>query len=235
MKKAHFFGHLAAILLPLLLLAGGPALAAEPVLDLYLARHGQTDWNLEKRLQGGTDNHLNETGRAQARQLGDKLAGIRFAAVYHSSLARAGETAALARPGQAGQAGKPLAALAERSFGKFEGMYEDGRDAELSAEFKARSGNLEDSLDGGESIASQARRVAQAITEIRARHRHGSVLIVSHGGVTPLILAELLQLPVGEAVSRIKQGNDEIYLIRLRGKTAPQVWKLIAKENLEQL
>lgn len=233
MKKTHFTGRLAAILLPLLLLlASGLAQAGEPVLDLYLARHGQTDWNLEKRLQGGTDNHLNETGRAQARQLGDKLAGIRFAAIYHSSLARAGETAALARPGQAG---KPLAALAERSFGKFEGMYEDGRDAELSAEFKARSGNLEDSLDGGESIASQARRVAQAITEIRARHRHGSVLIVSHGGVTPLILAELLQIPVGEAVSRIKQGNDEIYLVRLRGKAAAQVWKLIGKETLEQL
>jgi len=233
MKKTHFTGRLAAILLPLLLLlASGLALAGEPVLDLYLARHGQTDWNLEKRLQGGTDNHLNETGRAQARQLGEKLAGIRFAAIYHSSLARAGETAALARPGQAG---KPLAALAERSFGKFEGMYEDGRDAELSAEFKARSGNLEDSLDGGESVASQARRVAQAITEIRARHRHGSVLIVSHGGVTPLILAELLQLPVSEAVSRIKQGNDEIYLVRLRGKAAAQVWKLIGKETLEQL
>lgn len=233
MKKTHFTGRLAAILLPLLLLlASGLAQAGEPVLDLYLARHGQTDWNLEKRLQGSTDNHLNETGRAQARQLGDKLAGIRFAAIYHSSLARAGETAALARPGQAG---KPLAALAERSFGKFEGMYEDGRDAELSAEFKARSGNLEDSLDGGESIASQARRIAQAITEIRARHRHGSVLIVSHGGVTPLILAELLQIPVGEAVSRIKQGNDEIYLVRLRGKAAAQVWKLIGKETLEQL
>lgn len=233
MKNIHFTGRLAAVLLPLLLLlASGLAQAGEPVLDLYLARHGQTDWNLEKRLQGSTDNHLNETGRAQARQLGDKLAGIRFAAIYHSSLARAGETAALARPGQAG---KPLAALAERSFGKFEGMYEDGRDAELSAEFKARSGNLEDSLDGGESVASQARRVAQAIAEIRARHRHGSVLIVSHGGVTPLILAELLQIPVGEAVSRIKQGNDEIYLVRLRGKAAAQVWKLIGKETLEQL
>ena len=233
MKKTHFTGRLAAILLPLLLLlASGLAQAGEPVLDLYLARHGQTDWNLEKRLQGSTDNHLNETGRTQARQLGDKLAGIRFAAIYHSGLARAGETAALARPGQAG---KPLAALAERSFGKFEGMYEDGRDAELSAEFKARSGNLEDSLDGGESVASQAHRVAQAIAEIRAKHRHGSVLIVSHGGVTPLILAELLQIPVGEAVSRIKQGNDEIYLVRLRGKAAAQVWKLIGKETLEQL
>ena len=233
MKKPHFTGRLAAILLPLLLLlASGLAQAGEPVLDLYLARHGQTDWNLEKRLQGSTDNPLNETGRAQARQLGDKLAGIRFAAIYHSSLARAGETAALARPGQAG---KPLAALAERSFGKFEGMYEDGRDAELSAEFKARSGNLEDSLDGGESVVSQARRVALAVDQIRASQPQGSVLIVSHGGVTPLILAHLLQLPVSEALARIKQGNDEVYLLRLRGKTVPQIWKLISKDSLEQL
>ena len=221
-------------------LAGALALASvavvahaeEPVLDIYLARHGQTAWNLEKRLQGSTDNPLNETGRAQARQLGDKLAGIRFAAIYHSSLARAGETAALARPGQAG---KPLAALAERSFGKFEGMYEDGRDAELSAEFKARSGNLEDSLDGGESVVSQARRVALAVDQIRASQPQGSVLIVSHGGVTPLILAHLLQLPVSEALARIKQGNDEVYLLRLRGKTVPQIWKLISKDSLEQL
>ena len=233
MKKANFTGRLAAILFPLLLLlASGLSLAGEPVLDLYLARHGQTDWNLEKRLQGSTDNPLNETGRAQARQLGDKLAGIRFAAIYHSSLARAGETAALARPGQAG---KPLAALAERSFGKFEGMYEDGRDAELSAEFKARSGNLEDSLDGGESVVSQARRVALAVDQIRASQPQGSVLIVSHGGVTPLILAHLLQLPVSEALARIKQGNDEVYLLRLRGKTVPQIWKLISKDSLEQL
>lgn len=233
MKKANLTGRLAAILFPLLLLlASGLSLAGEPVLDLYLARHGQTDWNLEKRLQGSTDNPLNETGRAQARQLGDKLAGIRFAAIYHSSLARAGETAALARPGQAG---KPLAALAERSFGKFEGMYEDGRDAELSAEFKARSGNLEDSLDGGESVVSQARRVALAVDQIRASQPQGSVLIVSHGGVTPLILAHLLQLPVSEALARIKQGNDEVYLLRLRGKTVPQIWKLISKDSLEQL
>ena len=59
-----------------LALAAGTALADTPVLDIYLARHGQTDWNLEKRLQGGTDNLLNETGRQQAKQLGDKLAGV---------------------------------------------------------------------------------------------------------------------------------------------------------------
>ena len=208
------------------------AQAADATLDLYLARHGQTAWNLEKRLQGATDNVLNETGKSQARQLGDKLKGVHFAAVYSSKLARARETAAIALPTLSAQ---PLPALAERSFGKFEGMFEDERSGELGPEFKARAANPADSLDGGESLDSQAQRVARAVDQIRKAHPSGSVLIVSHGGVTPLILAHLLQLPTTEAVSRIKQGNDEVYLVRLRADQAPAVWKLIGKENLEQL
>ena len=215
-----------------LALAAGTALAETPVLDIYLARHGQTDWNLEKRLQGGTDNLLNDTGRQQAKQLGDKLAGVPITAVYSSGLVRAKETAALALPGFKA---KPLAALSERSFGKFEGMYEDGRDAAMSAEFKARGSQPDDGLDGGESLNSQAERVAQAIDQIRKAHAKGSVLVVSHGGVTPLILGHLLKLPVPEAVARIKQSNDEVYLVRLIGQQPPKIFKLITGETLEQL
>lgn len=208
------------------------AQAGDAVLDVYLARHGQTAWNLEKRLQGATDNALNETGKAQARQLGEKLKGVGFSAIYTSSLARARETAALAVPDVAAT---PLPALAERSFGKFEGMFEDGRDAALGDEFKRRAANPDDGLDGGESLNSQAARVATAVEQIRSRQAAGSVLVVSHGGVTPLIMAHLLQMPASEASARIKQANDEVYLVRLRGQQAPQIWKLIGKESLEQL
>lgn len=216
----------------LLALAAGTALADTPVLDIYLARHGQTDWNLEKRLQGGTDNPLNDTGRQQAKQLGDKLAGVPIKAVYSSGLVRARETAVLALPAVKAT---PLPALSERSFGKFEGMYEDGRDAAMSAEFKARGSQPDDGLDGGESLNSQAERVAQAIDQIRKAHAKGSVLVVSHGGVTPLILGHLLKLPVPEAVARIKQSNDEVYLVRLIGQQPPKIFKLITGETLEQL
>ncbi len=208
------------------------AQAGEAVLDVYLARHGQTAWNLEKRLQGATDNALNDTGKAQARQLGEKLKGVSFSAVYASSLARARETATLAVPDVAPT---PLPALAERSFGKFEGMFEDGRDGALAEEFKRRASDPDDGLDGGESLNSQARRVATAVEQIRHKQPQGSVLVVSHGGVTPLIMAHLLQLPASEAAARIKQANDEVYLVRLRGQQVPQVWKLIGKESLEQL
>lgn len=208
------------------------AQAEDATLDLYLARHGQTAWNLEKRLQGATDNALNDTGKAQARQLGEKLKGVSFSAVYASSLARARETATLAVPDVAPT---PLPALAERSFGKFEGMFEDGRDGALAEEFKRRASDPDDGLDGGESLNSQARRVATAVEQIRHKQTQGSVLVVSHGGVTPLIMAHLLQLPASEAAARIKQANDEVYLVRLRGQQVPQVWKLIGKESLEQL
>ena len=152
--------------------------------------------------------------------------------MYASSLARARETATLAVPDVAPT---PLPALAERSFGKFEGMFEDGRDGALAEEFKRRASDPDDRLDGGESLNSQARRVATAVEQIRHKQTQGSVLVVSHGGVTPLIMAHLLQLPASEAAARIKQANDEVYLVRLRGQQVPQVWKLIGKESLEQL
>ena len=204
----------------------------DAVLDLYLVRHGQTALNLEKRLQGATDNVLNETGRRQANELGQRLAGVKFTHIYSSGLKRAQETAA-AFAGSTPVTALP--ALNERSFGKFEGIFEDERSAALFAEFGKRGSVLDDALDGGESLQSQADRVKTAVREITAKHRSGSVAIVAHGGVNPLALAALLDLPVAEAVARIKQANDEVYLVRLRPGQAPGVWKQVTRTTLEQL
>lgn len=230
MKRA--IRSLLAAVVAVACLAVAPAWADDAVLDLYLVRHGQTDWNLEKRLQGATDNPLNETGRRQAAELAQRLAGVRFEHVYSSGLQRAKETAtALAAKSPV----TPLPALNERSFGRFEGIFEDQRSAELFAEFGRRGPLLDDSLDGGESLASQFERVRRAIGEITARHKSGSVAIVAHGGVNPLVLAALLELPVPEAVARIRQANDEVYLVRLRKGVAPGVWKQVVRGTLEQL
>lgn len=58
---------------------------------------------------------------------------------------------------------------------------------------------------------------------------------MAHGGVNPLVLAALLDIPVAEAVARIKQANDEVYLVRLRSGQPPSVWKQVSRSTLEQL
>jgi len=60
---------------------------------IYIARHGQTDWNLERRLQGQLDVPLNETGRNEARQCARQLASVKIDKIISSDLARAKETA----------------------------------------------------------------------------------------------------------------------------------------------
>ena len=60
---------------------------------IVMVRHGETDWNRERRFQGRADQPLNEAGRAQARELAELLRGEPVSAVYTSPLRRAGETA----------------------------------------------------------------------------------------------------------------------------------------------
>ncbi|HET9989769.1 MAG TPA: histidine phosphatase family protein, partial [Kofleriaceae bacterium] len=92
---------------------------------ILLARHGQTAWNALGRLQGHTDIELDDTGRAQAKDLARTLAAAGVTRVWSSDLARARETAAIV----AAELGLPPpevdAELRERKFGVFEGLTRD--------------------------------------------------------------------------------------------------------------
>ncbi|MEK7330851.1 MAG: histidine phosphatase family protein, partial [Candidatus Eisenbacteria bacterium] len=69
---------------------------ATGTLRIYLARHGQTDWNAERRMQGSIDTHLNATGREQAAKLAARIKGLALDRVYCSRLSRSRETAEIA-------------------------------------------------------------------------------------------------------------------------------------------
>ena len=98
-----------------------PAAQGSGTLRLYIARHGQTDWNLEQRFQGQTDIPLNAEGHAQAARLAARLAGDPYDRLLCSDLVRARQTAApLATAWQ--QSPVALAGLREQHFGVLEGL-----------------------------------------------------------------------------------------------------------------
>jgi len=204
---------------------------APPTLRLYIARHGQTDWNAERRLQGQTDTQLNDTGRRQAAQLAESLQGVRFDAVYSSTLRRSRETAEILRRDVPLTS---LAGLCEQALGKFEGLHLAGADSAAVAEFRRRSDDPEDTLDGGESANQFFARVRAAVDTIRVRHASGSILVVGHGGTNQMILRALLDLDAAQADS-IHQANDELYLLEFAAGLPPRLWKRITTANLGDL
>jgi 2,3-bisphosphoglycerate-dependent phosphoglycerate mutase len=207
------------------------ASAAHAQLTLYVVRHGQTDWNREGKIQGGTDNPLNTTGKEQAAALGKLLADVRVDAVYTSAHQRARQTAAVFE-GRAPV--MPMDALKERSFGKFEGANE--KDAAVVAEWNKRRFTWSDDMDGGESLESQSRRAEAALSQIREKHKEGgTVVVVAHGGINPLLVSHLIGVPPQEGASAISQSNDEVYRVELPKTGSPSIWKLVPRNKLGEL
>jgi broad specificity phosphatase PhoE len=165
-------------------------------MSLLLARHGETDWNREHRVQGQTDVGLNDAGRRQAEALADALADEHLDAVFSSDLARARDTAE-AVAGRHGLDVVTDTALREKNFGSWEGL----TDAEIAERFPdAARGRWGD----GETTEDVAGRVLPAIERIRARHPAETVLVVSHGGPIRVILDAL-------GVEHGRIGNCELF------------------------
>ncbi len=96
----------------------GPEAQTAAPLRIYLARHGETDWNVQHRLQGSADVPLNDRGRQQAQQLKEVLQGVRLDAIYSSTLSRSRDTAGAVAGDRRVQS---LDGLKEQSYGSFQG------------------------------------------------------------------------------------------------------------------
>lgn len=146
-------------------------------------RHGETDWNVQARLQGQLDIPLNAHGRRQAARLADALRHESPAAVVSSDLARARDTAAAI----AGPLGLPLLldeGLRERGFGILEGKTY----AEIDREWPdhARRWHTRDpdfAPDGGEALVAFYQRCVAAARRLAEDHGGATLVLVTHGGV----------------------------------------------------
>lgn len=155
---------------------------------LLVIRHGETDWNAQRRVQGHTDIALNITGKRQASLLAQALADSPIQAVYSSDLLRAWETAqAIALPHDAPH--HVIAALRERRFGNIEGqVFADFEEQHPEAAFHWRTRTPHWQPPGdGESLLALRERVERTVYDIAARHPGQQVAIVSHGGVLDVL------------------------------------------------
>jgi len=154
---------------------------------VYIFRHGETDWNLNRRIQGHTDIPLNARGSAQAEELAQRLQRCPIEVILSSDLARARQTAEVV----AAQLAVPVyfdPRLREASLGEAEGLTVEEVVARFggSAWDKWRSTDPADwefHFPGGEPKRSTLERSSKALEDFLGQHPFGTVAVSTHGGV----------------------------------------------------
>jgi len=150
------------------------------VTTILLARHGETDWNRERRFQGHADPPLNQTGRAQAADLSRALADEELDAVYSSPLRRAFETAEVVAVAH-GLEPVVVEALREVDVGSWQGLTRAEVESRFSEQYARWLGH-EQGWEDGETYQQMGDRVIEALLELAAAHDGGRILVVTHGG-----------------------------------------------------
>lgn len=164
---------------------------------LYLVRHGETDWNAQRRIQGSTDIPLNDTGRRQAADAAELLARRRFDAVVASPLSRAAETGAIIADRLGLAAPSTYPGLAERSYGEAEGL----TDTEVTARYP------HDDIPGRESRSALLARITETLGEVAVRFDGGVVVVATHGAVIRSVVNEAAPGTADRHATPIRNGS----------------------------
>jgi broad specificity phosphatase PhoE len=171
-----------------------------PGVEIYLVRHGETEWNRDGRLQGQQNSSLTALGREQAEQLGRILAsrlGSRKLPLHVSPLGRARETAEIIRPFVDNPEPLVDSRLQEMTLGQWEGLTR----SEVNARWNGVVGDDSNAewwflAPGGESYEHFNARVSSWLGGL-----NGPVIAVSHGITTRMIRGKYLGLSRKESLS----------------------------------
>lgn len=195
-------------------------------MSLYIARHGETDWNVEKRLQSRSDIPLNSKGREQARLLGQLLInrGVVFGAAFHSPLERASMTATILLL-DSGLESIIEPALIEIDLGEYEGELESVLRERYGARFDHwRLQRFAVPAPRGESFSQAVDRLRQGMGGILERAVEEEVLLVGHQAINAALKSLISGREERADVDSFFQANDEI-----------DVWDVARGERVEQL
>lgn len=180
------------------------------MVKIILVRHGETDWNLIKRIQGGdSDTPLNENGQRQAAALAVRLKDEKITAIFSSPLQRALNTAqAIATTHQLKV--QELSSLKEIKVGILEGLLA----SEIAPRFdEYMCGNGLDKKvhtpPGGESMEDVQKRAWETITGLAAQYSNGTLVLVTHYFVIMAVICRVLDLPLHQ-MARLRLTNGTI-------------------------
>jgi broad specificity phosphatase PhoE len=187
------------------------------LINIYIARHGETTWNAEGRIQGWSDPGLSPLGYAQSLALLEQLKDRPLSAIYTSTLKRSILTA------------QPIAKhfnlliqkqpeLDELAFGVLEGKQLSTIDGEMRNEWERfRKNRLTYRIPGGENYIDVANRLTPFIEKILQNHEGQEILIIGHRGANRMLIGMLLEYPLERAL-KIEQNNECLYLIQRNGE-----------------
>ena len=183
---------------------------------VFLARHGETEWNRQRRRQGQLDSPLTSGGLAQARRLGIVVADLPVDGVFSSPLGRAATTAGLVAT-ELGIAVTIVEDLAEIHHGEMAGLTTSEIDRRFPGEMRRRAySKYEWRFPDGESYADADLRARAALSHI-ASHGARRPLVVSHEMIGRMLLRNLLQLDTADALTW-NHPHDVIYRVDVRNR-----------------
>lgn len=201
------------------------------MLHIYLTRHGETQWNIENRLQGWKNSELTENGISHARLLGERLSQTSLNAIYSSSSERALQTVKYVNAGR----DIPIFIdpdLKELSFGEWEGKTHkeiEEIDPKEYFHFWNEPKSYNHQPHKGEGLADFKKRVEEAFKRIIAENTSGNLLIVTHGVVIKAILSFVMDIPTekmwetpfihGTSLS-VFQWDGEKFTVQMLGDTS---------------
>lgn len=180
------------------------------ICTIYIARHGETDWNFEHKIQGQTDVPLNSIGEIQARELGKQFQSIHFDRVFSSDLLRAKRTAEIALLARE-VAVETTEALRERRFGGLEGkptsvFRELDEYVEKLTEAERISHRFTEGYESDEDLLA---RVLPFLREVAVAFPNKNILVISHGGVMRALVDKL----VGKHNPKRRIGNTALLVL----------------------
>ena len=183
------------------------------MIKIYVARHGETTWNAEMRIQGRSDPGLSPRGEAQSLALLKWLKDQPISAIYTSTLQRSIHTAEPIAH-HLGLAIRQQPELDEINFGILEGKTLADMDVVTRAEWeKFRSNRLQYHVPGAENYLDVVARLKPFVDALLQNHQGQEILIVGHRATNRMLIGLLLDYPLEEAV-RIEQSNDCVYVIQ---------------------